>query len=100
MAERRGTDELDEAVNALMADAQAPLPRLHPRLAALLRIATDLRDLPAEVFKARLRAELLSGRRGAGEPAASAPSGGGTLAAPEGHPAPAAGAGGRARSGR
>jgi hypothetical protein len=51
-------DELDEAVDALMADPQAPLPPMNPRLAALLRIAADLRDLPREGFKARVRAEL------------------------------------------
>ena len=33
---------------------------MNPRLAALLRIAADLRDLPSEAFRARLRAELRS----------------------------------------
>ena len=51
-------DELDDAVDALMADPQAPLPPMNPRLAALLRIAADLCDLPREGFKARLGAEL------------------------------------------
>src|SRR5438093_12848741 len=53
-------DELDEAVDALMADPRAPLTRMNPRLAELLRVAANLRDLPSEAFKARLRAELLS----------------------------------------
>src|SRR5437867_8081808 len=71
MAKRSATDELDEAVDALMADPRATLPRTNPRLAALLRIAADLRDLPSEAFKARLRAELLS--RGGAPPGAGRP---------------------------
>jgi quercetin dioxygenase-like cupin family protein len=45
-------------VDVLLADGQ--VPRLTPRLTALLRVAAELRDLPGEAFKARLRAELLS----------------------------------------
>jgi len=71
MAERSAIDELDDAVDALMAEPHAPLPRMDPRLAALLRIAADLRDLPSEAFKARLRAELLS--RGGAPPGAGRP---------------------------
>ncbi len=41
-----------------MAHPEAPLPRVSPRLAAILRIAADLRDLPRADFKARLRAML------------------------------------------
>src|SRR5260370_24926574 len=67
MAKRSGIDELDDAVDALRADPHA-LPRMNPRLAALLRIAADLRDLPSEAFKARLRAELLSEVREGGAP--------------------------------
>lgn len=47
-----------------MARPDAPLSALHPRLEALLRIASDLRDLPSEAFKAHLKAELLSRARG------------------------------------
>ena len=39
----------------------APPPEVHPRLAALLRIAGDLRGLPSDRFKARLKSELLRG---------------------------------------
>src|SRR5437867_1993170 len=60
MAERSAKEDLDEAVDAMLADPHGPLPRLGPRLAALLRIARDLRDLPRAAFKARLRAELLA----------------------------------------
>ena len=68
MAKRRAIDELDDAVDALMAEPRAPSPHMNPRLAALLRIAADLRDLPSEAFKARLRAELLSEVRAGGAP--------------------------------
>ncbi len=71
MAKRSAIDELDDAVDALMADSRAPSPHRNPRLAALLRIGADLRDLPSEAFKARLRAELLS--RGGAPPGAGRP---------------------------
>ena len=71
MAKRRAIDELDDAVDALMAEPRAPSPHMNPRLVALLRIAADLRDLPSEAFKARLRAELLS--RGGAPPGAGRP---------------------------
>jgi len=71
MAKRSATDDLDDAVDALMADPQIPLPSMNPRLVALLRVAADLRDLPREAFKARLRAELLS--RGGAPPSAGRP---------------------------
>jgi PhnB protein len=51
-------EQLDAAVEALMAHPDAPLPRVHPRLAALLRVAADLRHLPRSDFKARLKADL------------------------------------------
>src|SRR6266516_663367 len=71
MAKRSAIDELDDAVDALMADPRAPSPHMNPRLAALLRIGGELRDLPSEAFKARLRAELLS--RGGAPPGAGRP---------------------------
>src|SRR5207249_3059239 len=40
MTERTGTEELDDAVDLMMADPHAPLPRMNPRLAALLRLAS------------------------------------------------------------
>src|SRR5438552_1312798 len=71
MAKRSAIDELDDGVDALMADPRAPSPHMNPRLAALLRIGADLRDLPSEAFKARLRAELLS--RGGAPPGGGRP---------------------------
>jgi len=61
MAKRTDSEQLDEAVDLAMSHPDAPLSqRLAPRLAALLRIAGDLRGLPRPEFKARLRAELLA----------------------------------------
>ncbi len=41
-----------------MANPDAPLPRVSPGLAALLRIAAGLRGLPSAEFRTRLKAEL------------------------------------------
>ena len=41
-----------------MARPKAPLPPVDPRLAGLLQIAADLRELPRQDFKARLKADL------------------------------------------
>ncbi|HKN01856.1 MAG TPA: VOC family protein [Candidatus Binataceae bacterium] len=56
IAKRSPTDQLDQAVEAIMADAR--LPRMNSGIAALLHIAGDLRDLPRQEFKARLKADL------------------------------------------
>lgn len=72
MARRSNTfQELDDAIEAVMANPDQPLPAMHPRLAALLRIAGDLRDLPSREFRERLKAELLSGGRQASTAVAS-----------------------------
>jgi quercetin dioxygenase-like cupin family protein len=60
MAERSAFQELDDAIETVMANPDRPLPALNPRLAALLRIAGDLRDLPSRQFRERLKAQLLS----------------------------------------
>ncbi len=39
-----------------------PVPNLEPKVAALMRIAAELRDLPREEFKARLKRELAAKR--------------------------------------
>jgi uncharacterized glyoxalase superfamily protein PhnB len=51
-------EQLDEAVEAIIANPNAPLPHVNARLDALLRIAAELRDLPSTDFKTRLRADL------------------------------------------
>ena len=64
MAKRSNTSqELDDAIEASMANPDQPPPAVSPRLAALLRIAGDLRDLPSREFRERLKAELLAGGR-------------------------------------
>jgi quercetin dioxygenase-like cupin family protein len=64
MAKSSSIDQLDDAVEAIMADPES-FPRLSPPLAALLRIAADLRDLPRGSFRADLKARLLSQASGA-----------------------------------
>jgi PhnB protein len=64
MAERLLPDQLDDAVEAILApDEEVDLQSVRSAdvdasLAPLLSIAADLRDLPTERFKARLKAQL------------------------------------------
>jgi uncharacterized glyoxalase superfamily protein PhnB len=53
-------EQLDGAVEAIIANPDAPLPSVDPSVKALLGVAVELRDLPRPDFKARLRAELES----------------------------------------
>ncbi len=52
--------QLDKAVEKIMSDRESKPPRVNARIAAILRIASELRDLPDEDFKARLRKDLVS----------------------------------------
>ncbi len=58
MVKRSLIEQLDEAVEAILAKPDVALPRVNPRLASLLRIAAELRNLPREDFKASLKADL------------------------------------------
>jgi PhnB protein len=58
MAKRSLSDQLDDAVEALRAHPGAQLPQVSPRVATLVRVAADLRQLPRQDFKARLKADL------------------------------------------
>jgi PhnB protein len=58
MANEILVEQLDQAVEALIANGEAPLPRLEPEVGSLLRLAVELRDLPRETFKAQLRKDL------------------------------------------
>jgi PhnB protein len=58
MAKGKLIEQLDDAVEALVAKPDAPMPESDPRLAAILRIAGELRDLPRADFRDRLKAEL------------------------------------------
>ena len=58
MAKGKLIEQLDDAVEAIMAKPDASLPTSDPRLAAILRIAGELRDLPRADFRNRLKADL------------------------------------------
>jgi PhnB protein len=51
-------DQLDQAVTALLATPGGKLPSRDPELLPLLRIAAELRQLPREDFKIRLKNDL------------------------------------------
>jgi quercetin dioxygenase-like cupin family protein len=54
-------NQLDRAVEALMTGREAPLPRVSAPIRAMLEIAAELRDLPRDSFKTRLRSQLIAG---------------------------------------
>jgi uncharacterized glyoxalase superfamily protein PhnB len=58
MAKRNRFEQLDQAVQAMLARPDARLLDLDPALAPLLRVAAELRDLPRPVFKERLKVDL------------------------------------------
>lgn len=58
MSEQTLIEQLDALVETMVARADAGPPPADAQLVALLRIAADLRDLPREEFKARLKADL------------------------------------------
>ena len=51
-------EQLDQALDALIASPDAAPPPSNAELVPLLRIAAELRDLPRQEFKARLKNEL------------------------------------------
>jgi PhnB protein len=51
-------DQLDKAVQAMLATPDAPPSRVDARIAPLVRIAAELRDLPRREFRERLKSEL------------------------------------------
>jgi PhnB protein len=52
--------QLDKAVDKIMTDRDSQPPRVNSRIAAILRIASDLRDLPNEDFRTQLKKDLVS----------------------------------------
>src|SRR5258705_1765886 len=67
MAKGKLIDQFDKAVEAMMSKPSKPaagpdaaLRSLDPRLGAILRIASSLRDLPRAEFKSNLKARLAS----------------------------------------
>jgi PhnB protein len=73
MAKGKLIEQLDHAVEAIVAKPNAPMPASDPRLAAILAIAGELRDLPRADFRNRLKAELAAQAK---ELDAAPPSGG------------------------
>lgn len=59
----RKIEQLNRAIDVMLARADGKLPKVEAGVEPLVRVAADLRDLPREEFKARLRSELLEGRR-------------------------------------
>jgi PhnB protein len=61
MNKRTPIEELDLAIDALLGGSRDAAPRAGARQATLVRVAGELRDLPSENFKARLKSELQRG---------------------------------------
>jgi PhnB protein len=56
-------EQLNKAVDAMFARTDGTAPKVEPAVEPLVRIAAELRNLPSASFKARLKSELLEGRR-------------------------------------
>src|SRR5579862_7897551 len=61
MPRRTLIDQLDDAVQAMLAQPGAAPPKVDARLAGLVQVAANLRDLPRAEFRERLKSEF--GRR-------------------------------------
>jgi PhnB protein len=59
MPEQNQGEQLDRFVDAVIASPRAPVPNTDAELASLARVAADLRGLPREDFKERLKADLI-----------------------------------------
>lgn len=59
----KSVEQVNRAVDVLLARAEGKPPRLAAGIEPLLRIAADLRELPREEFKARLKSDLLQERK-------------------------------------
>src|SRR5712692_7638576 len=58
MSEVALTEQLDQAIDAMVRSSGGPLPAVDQEIAELLGIAAELRDLPRGDFKANLKHEL------------------------------------------
>ena len=56
-------EQLNRAVDALLARADGRPPKAEASIEPLVRVAADLRGLPREEFKVRLKSELVEGRK-------------------------------------
>ena len=59
MIKRTPIEELDLAIDAILAGPRDAAPKIGARQATLMRVAVELRDLPDDNFKARLKSDLL-----------------------------------------
>jgi PhnB protein len=55
-------EQLNRAIDVMLARTDGKAPKMEAGAEPLVRVAADLRDLPREEFKARLKSELLKGR--------------------------------------
>jgi PhnB protein len=62
-ADSKKIEQLNKAVDAMFARTGGTAPKVEPAIEPLVRIAAELRNLPSAGFKARLKSELLEGRR-------------------------------------
>ncbi|MGC2172154.1 MAG: VOC family protein [Candidatus Sulfotelmatobacter sp.] len=62
-SDAKKVDELNRAVEVLLTRADGRPAKVEASLRPLVRVAAELRDLPREEFKARLKSELLEGRK-------------------------------------
>jgi PhnB protein len=56
-------EQLNKAVETMLARADGKVGKLEAGVAPLVRLAADLRELPRQSFKARLKTELTEGRK-------------------------------------
>src|SRR6266849_10247887 len=56
-------EQLNHSVDALLARSDGKPPKVEASVEPMVRVAADLRDLPRESFKTRLKSELLEGRK-------------------------------------
>jgi PhnB protein len=59
----RKIEQLNRAVDALLLRADGKPPKVDASVEPLVRVAADLRDLPREDFKIRLKSEVLEGKK-------------------------------------
>src|SRR3974390_175657 len=59
MAKRSLSEQLDQALDAILADPQGAARSVEPALAPLVRLAKDLWDLPSDMFRESLKQDLI-----------------------------------------
>jgi PhnB protein len=56
-------EQLNRAIDVMQARTDGKLPKMEASIEPLVRVASDLRNLPREDFKTRLKSELLEGKK-------------------------------------